>query len=89
MHVARARMIARQSKRADMGTIIEFPAGRRVGSSGDVAPRADMGTILILPVIRIEREADEASGDVRPRWTCARISSRGLRRANFGEVATP
>ena len=40
-----------------MGTIIEFPAGRRVGSSGGVTPRADMGTILILPVIRIEREA--------------------------------
>ena len=59
-------MIARQSKRADMGTIIEFPAGRRVGSSGDVAPRADMGTILILPVIRIEREADETSGDRGP-----------------------
>jgi hypothetical protein len=48
-----------------MGTIIEFPAGRRVGSSGDVAPRAEMGTILILPVIRIEREA-ETSGDHGP-----------------------
>lgn len=49
-----------------MGTIIEFPAGRRVGSPGDVASRADMGTILILPVIRIEREADETSGDRGP-----------------------
>jgi hypothetical protein len=49
-----------------MGTIIEFPAGRRVDSSGAVAPRADMGTILILPVIRIEREADETSGDHGP-----------------------
>ena len=49
-----------------MGTIIEFPAGRRVGSSGDVTPRADMGTILILPVIRIERQADETSGDRGP-----------------------
>ncbi|MEY9758001.1 hypothetical protein ABIE73_005396 [Bradyrhizobium yuanmingense] len=58
--------VARQLKRADMGTIIEFPAGRRVGSSGDVAPRADMGTVLILPVIRIEREADETSGDRGP-----------------------
>ena len=48
-----------------MGTIIEFPAGRRVGSS-DVTPRPDMGTILILPVIRIEREADETSGDRGP-----------------------
>jgi hypothetical protein len=49
-----------------MGTIIEFPAGRRVGASGDVVPRADMGTILILPVIRIERESDEPSGDHGP-----------------------
>lgn len=49
-----------------MGTIIEFPAGRRVGSSGDVAPRPGMGTILILPAIRIEREADETSGDHEP-----------------------
>lgn len=49
-----------------MGTITEFPAGRRVGSSEDVTPRADMGTILILPVIRIERGADETSGDRGP-----------------------
>ena len=49
-----------------MGTIIEFPAGRRVGSSGDVAPRADMGTILILPVVRIDRETDETSGGSGP-----------------------
>ena len=49
-----------------MGTIIEFPAGRRVGSPGEVASGADMGTILILPVIRIEREADETSGDRGP-----------------------
>jgi hypothetical protein len=69
MHVARARMIARQSKRADMGTIIEFPAGRRLGSSGDVAPSADMGTVLILPVIRIERESDETNGGRGSRGT--------------------
>ncbi|MCK1651139.1 hypothetical protein IVA88_06735 [Bradyrhizobium sp. 149] len=49
-----------------MGTIIEFPAGRRVGASGDVAPREGMGTILILPVIRIERESDQTSGDHGP-----------------------
>lgn len=49
-----------------MGTIIEFPAGRRVGSSGDAAPRTDMGTIVILPVIRIEREGDEPAGDRGP-----------------------
>lgn len=49
-----------------MGTIIEFPAGRRLSSSGDVAPLAETGTILILPVIRIEREADETSGGRGP-----------------------
>jgi hypothetical protein len=49
-----------------MGIIIEFPAGRRLGTSGDVAPSADMGTVLILPVIRIEREADETSGGRGP-----------------------
>jgi len=49
-----------------MGTIIEFPAGRRLGSSGDVTPSADMGTVLILPVIRIERESDEANGGRGP-----------------------
>lgn len=49
-----------------MGTIIQFPAGRRVGSSGDLAPRAETGTIVILPVIRIERQTDETSGDRGP-----------------------
>jgi hypothetical protein len=49
-----------------MGIIIEFPAGRRQSSSGDVAPLAGMGTIVILPVIRIEREADESSGGRGP-----------------------
>jgi hypothetical protein len=49
-----------------MGTIIAFPAGRRAGSSDDAAPRTEPGTILILPVIRIERESDETSGDRGP-----------------------
>ncbi len=49
-----------------MGTIIEFPAGRRLGASGDVALSAEMGTVLILPVIRIERQPDETSGGSGP-----------------------
>ena len=49
-----------------MGTIIEFPAGRRQSSPGDQVPRAETGTILILPVIRIERETDETSGGRGP-----------------------
>jgi hypothetical protein len=48
-----------------MGTIIEFPAGRRQGSS-DAAPPAGKGMVLILPVIRIERETDETSGGGGP-----------------------
>ena len=44
-----------------MGTIIEFPAGRRLGSSGNAVPRTETATIMILPVIRIERESDETS----------------------------
>jgi hypothetical protein len=44
-----------------MGTIIEFPAGRRLGSSGDTVPRTETATIMILPAIRIERETDETS----------------------------
>jgi hypothetical protein len=44
-----------------MATIIEFPAdaaSRRPDSTSDGAARGAVGTILILPVIRIEREAD-------------------------------
>jgi hypothetical protein len=52
-----------------MGTIIEFPAdaaSRRPGSTMDGAPREGMGTLLILPVIRIERTADETDGGSGP-----------------------
>ena len=48
-----------------MGTIIEFPADaatRRLGSSMDGAPRDGLGTVLILPVVRIERDADTGDG---------------------------
>ena len=53
-----------------MGAIIEFPAdaaSRRLGSSTGAAQREGMGTILILPVVRIERDADggELHGYVR------------------------
>jgi hypothetical protein len=49
-----------------MGTIIEFPASRRLGSTMDGAPREGVATILILPVVRIERESDETSGSRGP-----------------------
>ena len=50
-----------------MGTIIVFPAdaaSRRPGSTMDGAPRDGLATVLILPVVRIEREA-EKTGDGR------------------------
>ncbi|MGH6770508.1 MAG: hypothetical protein ACRECO_15960 [Xanthobacteraceae bacterium] len=43
-----------------MGTVIEFPAhgsAERVGGYGGV--RLEPATVIILPVIRIERYADE------------------------------
>jgi hypothetical protein len=49
----------------DMGTIIEFPAdaaSRRLGSTTGAAQREGMATILILPVVRIERDADGGRG---------------------------
>ncbi len=49
-----------------MGTIIEFPAARRLGSSVDAASLEGTGRVLILPVIRIERDADETTGGSGP-----------------------
>lgn len=52
-----------------MGTIIEFPSGaatRRSGSNMDDAPRTHSATVLILPVIRIERYAEEPAGGRGP-----------------------
>ncbi|MBI5262540.1 MAG: hypothetical protein HY852_12070 [Bradyrhizobium sp.] len=49
-----------------MGTIIEFPVSRRLGSPEDASLLAEEATVVILPVIRIERETDETSGDSGP-----------------------
>ncbi len=49
-----------------MGTIIEFPASRRLGSTTELAPQETVGTVLILPVVRIERHTDETNGDRGP-----------------------
>ena len=60
-------MPARQLERADMGTIIEFPAdaaSRRPGMDG--ASREGTAIILILPVVRIERDTDKTSGGSGP-----------------------
>ena len=48
-----------------MGAIIEFPAdaaSRRLGATMIGAPRDGLGTVLILPVVRIERDADGGRG---------------------------
>ncbi|CAN5128346.1 hypothetical protein BH10PSE10_BH10PSE10_10110 [soil metagenome] len=52
-----------------MGIVVEFPAdlaARRAGPDVSMIPRARSATILILPVIRIERYADETSGGIGP-----------------------
>jgi hypothetical protein len=67
MACRRQTMPARQLERADMGTIIEFPAdaaSRRPGMDG--ASREGTAIILILPVVRIERDTDKTSGGSGP-----------------------
>lgn len=52
-----------------MGNVIEFPAdaaSRRLGSTVDDLTRVAKGMVVILPVIRIERQAEETSGDRGP-----------------------
>jgi len=52
-----------------MATIIEFPAdaaSRRLGPTLDGAAQEGKGTVVILPVIRIERQVEETSGDRGP-----------------------
>ena len=66
MSRGRSRQSGNQRDELDMGTIIEFPASRRLGSTMDGAPREGMGTVLILPVVRIEREPDGTNGGRGP-----------------------
>jgi len=65
--VAANRVRAATGESLGMGTIIEFPAdsaSRRLGPTLDGA--AQKGTVVILPVIRIERQVEETSGDRGP-----------------------
>jgi hypothetical protein len=65
--VAANRVSAATGESLGMGTIIEFPAdaaSRRLGPTMDGA--AQKGTVVILPVIRIERQVEETSGDRGP-----------------------
>jgi hypothetical protein len=40
-----------------MGTIIEFPASRRLGANLEFAPPETAATVVILPVVRVERDS--------------------------------
>ena len=65
--VAANRVRAATGESLGMGTVIEFPAdaaSRRLGPTMDGA--AQKGTVVILPVIRIERQVEETSGDRGP-----------------------
>jgi hypothetical protein len=67
--VAANRVRSGNRREFGMGIVIEFPAqagSRRLGSTMDDAPQQTKGTVLILPVIRIEREVEETSGDRGP-----------------------
>jgi hypothetical protein len=59
-----------------MGTIIEFPAERRVMGSGPGDAHGVSASVIILPVIRIERQNDVSSDGFEPRSS----SPRGKRR---------
>lgn len=65
-----ARLGGGQQRVVDMGTIVEFPAGataRRKGEGAYPLQREGSATIVILPVVRIERYADETRGDGAPK----------------------
>lgn len=66
-----------------MGELIKFPAdaaARRLGVDVALHPRNTSAQILILPVIRIERHADDMSGGRGPEEGTA-PSRRRKRRA--------
>jgi len=49
-----------------MGIVIHFPveaALRRCGPAADMARSGTTGAVLILPVVRIERAAEETNGN--------------------------
>ena len=44
-----------------MGSVVEFPEGRRLIRGTEHAEQAEPAHIIILPVVRIERHPDEPS----------------------------
>ena len=65
-----------------MGMVINFQAATRVGCApSSIAAKSESAAVIILPVIRIERHAGSASGDLEPQpGSTARRRRR--RRAN-------
>jgi hypothetical protein len=59
-----------------MGTVITFPAERRSLGTGLTDADGDGASVIILPVIRVERYADNPADGVEPGTT----SPRGKRR---------
>jgi hypothetical protein len=58
-----------QQRVVEMGTVVEFPVGAaacREGESAYRVPREGSATVVILPVVRIERYAEETRGDTGP-----------------------
>jgi hypothetical protein len=50
-----------------MGAVISFPAvGRTARSSRSIVGKSESATVIILPVVRIERYADEPTGGFEP-----------------------
>jgi hypothetical protein len=62
-----------------MGTIIEFPASRRLGANVEFAPLETVGTVLILPVVRVERESGAATEGSGPEQGAAPSGRRRRR----------
>jgi hypothetical protein len=59
---------------SEMGIVIQFPveaAMRRLDSAPKIARVEMTGDVLILPVVRIEREADETNGNSPDEGTAA------------------
>jgi hypothetical protein len=60
-----------------MGIVIRFPDEKRMSWNGGAHAQLESASVIILPVVRIERHAEEAASDFAPE---AGSPSRGGRR---------
>ena len=63
-----------------MGTIIRFPDERRTGWNAGGHASSEMGSVIILPVVRIERHAEDSSPTLAPDAHTPRGGGHGRRR---------